>query len=168
LPIVNKQGAERLDKIKTARENVQTILEQMMQVLPADPRERLTKAPEIYLSQVFQTSSMRTAFRTFNLAAYQHLGALAGGMGTGFRMYAKAMEDAKKNDIPSLNDTVETAINKLNNLLALFNDVEKPLVNYGYKDIKGPLGRVAATNADSTSDPEANALRQIYNQHIKK
>jgi hypothetical protein len=154
IPIVNSKGAQRLDTIKTARLNVQTILDQMLQILPADPRERLTKAPEIFLSQVFQTNSMRGAFHTFSLAAYQHLGALAGGQGTGFRQYAKALEDAKKYDIPTMNDSVETAIQKLNNLLALFDDVEKPLINYGYRDIKGPLGRVAAVHADSTqADP---------------
>lgn len=145
--IVSKDQADALQEIDNARLNQRSILGQISGILPKDPTGRILAAPGTKLAQVFQTEDHKSAFNSWRTAAIQALRATAGSKG--LRINQAEIAQAIENDIPTLNDTLGTAQQKVKNIETMLENAEQSIL---VRD------RSATT---STTDPAASAAKKL-------
>jgi hypothetical protein len=120
---VNKDVAGMLSDLDTARQNQQTMLGLVESKLPKDAAGRLLKGPANTIEKLAQSDPELGAMGTFRNAAIQSMRAVAGSKG--LRINQAEVQLAIDNDIPKPTDTLDTARNKLTNLAAFMENIEK-------------------------------------------
>lgn len=144
---VNKDTAGMLSDLDTARQNQQTMLQLVESKLPKDAAGRLLKGPANTIEQLAQMDPQLAAIGTFRNAAIQSMRAVAGAKG--LRINQAEVQLAIDNDIPKLTDTLDTARQKLANLSAFMDNIEKAHL---VRD------RSALTGTSALPQPPAGAL----------
>src|SRR6185369_2571254 len=123
IPVVDKDTAEMLRDLDTARANQAFMLKAIENKLPKDAAGRAIVGPANKLKQIGQLDPDLAATGTFRNAAIQSMRALAGSRG--LRINQAEINMAQENDIPKPTDTVEVARKELQNILTLLDNTEK-------------------------------------------
>jgi hypothetical protein len=126
IPVVNKETANSLEEIDTAKQNLQYMNDQIGKKLAAGAGERLWYGPKNTLQKISQDDPDFGAIGTYRNAAIQAMRAVAGAKG--LRINKAEVQLAIDNDIPSLTDTLPVAQAKLRNMDAFLNDSENSLL----------------------------------------
>jgi hypothetical protein len=126
IPTVSKEDSETLKVIDNARLNQRDLLAEVQTMLPKDATGRVVGAPGRKLSTLFQTDAQRAAFGAWRSAAIQTLKATAGAKG--LRINQAEIAQAITNDIPTIDDTLETATQKVSNINKMLDNAELPIV----------------------------------------
>jgi hypothetical protein len=129
----NDKTIDKLHSVQGARTNLQAMLNQAAEILPATPAERILKAPGIAGSIAFQNNPVRSAWKTWRIQAIKQLTAIAGGMGSGMRINQAEIMQAVKNDIPTEYDTLPVAVQKINNVMAMLDRNEDPYLSQDFR-----------------------------------
>jgi hypothetical protein len=137
---------DKLHNVEGARTNLQAMLNQAAEILPATPQERVLKAPGIAGSIAMQTNPTRSAWKTWRIQAIKQLTAIAGGMGSGLRINQAEIMQAVKNDIPTEYDTLPVATAKINNVLAMLDRNEDPYLSQDWRQ-PARVGNMTPQNA---------------------
>ncbi len=141
---VNKDTASMLSDLDTARQNQQTMMKLIESKLPKDAAGRFLKGPANKLEALMQSDSDLASMGTFRNAAIQSMRAVAGSKG--LRINQAEVQLAIDNDIPKLSDTLDTAKQKLANLSAFMDNVEKSHLVRDRSAVTG--GRPTTTPSD--------------------
>jgi hypothetical protein len=123
---VGKEEADAVTSIDTARLNQQALLNQIKDSLPTGPGGRIIAAPGTALSKVFQTNEQKSAFNTWRGTAVETMRAIAGSKG--LRFNKDLLEQSIASDIPTLNDTLAVAQQKLKNINLQLDNVENSIL----------------------------------------
>jgi hypothetical protein len=148
IPAISTHGVDKLKRIQDALGNIDSMLAQAESIMPGGPTERIRDFGKRRMSAILQTNDMRAAWGTWRISAIQQLTALAGGMGSGFRINQAEIMQAVKNDIPTLNDTYAVALRKANNIRTMLKNTEMPIIRNDWRNAA----------QDSSSVPQGNVI----------
>jgi hypothetical protein len=153
------QNASAVKNVDTARLNFQGIKEMLVDTgkLPTDPTGRFTTGLSNKLGQYFQTQPDLAAFNAWREAAIQGVKALAGA-GSNYRISMPMINLTVANDIPSLDDTVGTAQDKLSIVNRMLDDAIAPILVRNQATYKAPP--VVGGGAAKTSQTQATQQLQ--------
>lgn len=134
LPALGKDQVYELRDIEGARRNLDAVLGAAHQILPADAAERAARSPGIKLQALLQTNAKRAAFNAWRTSAIKALRATTGSKS--FRMTQSEVNLAIKNDIPTIYDTYEVALEKFNTLNTLLDNAQEPLISRNWNKVQ--------------------------------
>jgi hypothetical protein len=126
IPVVNKDQADALSQIDTAKANQQYMLDVLSKKLASGAPERLWYGPANTIEKMAQSDPEMAAVGTFRNAAIQSMRAVAGAKG--LRINQAEIEMAIDNDIPKLTDTLPVAQAKLKNLQQFLENNEQSML----------------------------------------
>jgi hypothetical protein len=126
IPVVNKDQADALSQIDTAKANQQYMIDAIGKKLASGAPGRLWYGPANTIERMAQTDPEMAAVGTFRNAAIQSMRAVAGSKG--LRINQAEIEMAIDNDIPKLTDTLPVAQAKLRNLQQFLENNEQSML----------------------------------------
>jgi hypothetical protein len=124
LTVVDKATGDTLRAADTARLNLEAMWGQIQSKLPKDASGRVIAGPGNRLKQYFQSDADVAAFNSWRAGAIQAVQALV-ERGMGFRLNQAEINMIMQNDMPQVTDTVQTAKQRVDNVLKLLDDKEK-------------------------------------------
>jgi hypothetical protein len=122
IPVADKDTANVLTEIDTAKQNLQSMLAPIAKKLAATPGSRFWVAPGNTLGKFMQTDPDLASVGTYRNAAIQTMRAVAGSRG--LRINRAEVQLAIDNDIPQLTDTLPTAQARIRDLMTFLNNSE--------------------------------------------
>jgi hypothetical protein len=152
LPILDANEGSQLRDIQTARLGIDTVFNKIKRLLPADAAQRASQYGPRKMSELLQTSAQRAAYKSLWGTAIRLLRAQAGSKS--FRMTRSEIDRAVGSDIPTLNDTFDTASQKLQNANDLLNNAETPIVTRNWSK-SGAGSSVSANPLDPNTKSQA-------------
>jgi hypothetical protein len=139
LPYLNKDQAFDIGEIEKARRNQQDFAAKILPLLPRDAAGRIIQGPMNKLSAYFQTNpALAASFKDYIGPAIQQLRAIAGSKN--LRMNKAEIDRVFTNDVPAIDDTLDVALQKL-------NDIGRFLYN-GERNLLPPAVGQVRTTAD--------------------
>lgn len=126
VPLADKNQADAIENIDTARQNLQYMLDTVGKKLASGAPERLWYGPANTLERIAQSDPDIAAMGTYRNAAIQTMRAVAGSKG--LRINRAEVQLAIDNDIPKATDTLPVAQAKLKNLNAFLDNQENSLL----------------------------------------
>jgi len=127
LPYLNKEQAFDINEIEKARQNQAAFANQILPLLPRDASGRLIQGPLNKLSAYLQTNpALAASFKDYIGPAIQQLRALAGSKG--LRMTKDEINRVFANDVPQLDDTLDVALQKLNDIGRFLHIAERQVL----------------------------------------
>jgi hypothetical protein len=151
---VNKDVSGMLSDLDTARQNQQTMMSLIESKLPKDASGRLLKGPLNSIEKLSQSDPELASMGTFRNAAIQSMRAVAGSKG--LRINQAEVQLAIDNDIPKLSDTLDTARQKLANLSAFMENIEKAHLIRDRSQVTGTSAAHGTATGSASSGPFAN------------
>jgi hypothetical protein len=159
LIVAGPQEMQALQNIQSTRLTMDKVFNQVQDLLPKDWQDRIQQTPGITMAQLLQTDPVRGAFRAWREQAIKQVRAVA-GPGSNYRLTQAQIELAIKNDIPQLNDTWDTARQRLKNLSDMLDSSEEPILSRDWRQLSANVPR--GTAAESTG--KAAAIAAIRKQ----
>jgi hypothetical protein len=142
LPYLDKTSADLQNNVETTRQNMTNILSTLEGVSPQGPISRVAEYPQRMLSSIFQTNDQVASFAAYRSAAIQALRSMAGAKG--LRINQAEIMQSVNNDIPTINDTIDTAKSKIAKVNSMLDSQEKGLFgSQYYKPTSGAAGASA-------------------------
>lgn len=127
--VVDKDTAQGLRDIKTAKDNQQSMMDMLNGKLADNPVSRLFVAPENKLKQIGQIDPNLAATGTFLGPAIANLRAVAGAKN--FRITKAEIDAAMQNFVPLATDTIDTARAKMAALGHFMDNKERAALGTG-------------------------------------
>lgn len=127
VPVVSKEEGSSLKAADTARLNLTNMWRQIQKSLPRDAGGRILVGPQNQLAKVFRTSPQIAAFNSWRAGAIQAVQALV-ERGMGFRLNQAEINLIMQNDLPQLGDTIQTAKQRIDNVLRLLENKEAAIL----------------------------------------
>lgn len=147
LPVVNKDTAGILEEIDVTKQNLDLMMETLKPHLAAGAAGRPFTAVGNTIQSALQTSDELSAVGTYRNAAIQAMRTVAGAKG--LRINRAEIELAIQNDIPKITDTVGAAQQKLKNMNAFLENMEKAhLVKDRSASPTGPINNLKSKSID--------------------
>lgn len=166
---VGKDQMKVLEDIQGARGNAQKIMESIGPMLSKTPLERYTTGLRNRFGRIFQTNGTLGGYRTWRGSAIRALRAAAGS--GGLRLNQAEINLAVKNDIPDEMDTIDTANQKIQNLVDMLDSAEDPLTTHDWRTLTpggGMPGRTSgAGSAGAPAAPGAAKATQADRDFVK-
>lgn len=141
LPALDAAGKTKLQNLTTAYQNMLNMLNATQDILPQKGGlGKLLAAGPITVSSIFQLGQKgeeRASWQRWGSEAIQLLSALAGGPGSNLRINQQEIATIRK-ALPTLYDTVPTAVRKINGIMQMIEARAKPLITNDWtpEDIK--------------------------------
>jgi len=157
----DQKTMDKLHNVEGARTNLQAMANQAAEILPPDWKSRIGQYGGITLSNVLHTNPTRSAFNTWRIQAIKQLTAIAGGMGSGLRVNQAEILQAVKNDIPTIHDDLPTAMQKINNVLAMLDRNEDPYLSQDWRKEPSVGTITPQTGGAQAEKPKGPGVRVI-------
>jgi hypothetical protein len=143
-PISDNSQITTLQSIDTSRMNLQSLLSDTNGILPQDAVKRATQSPGRKINDFLQNKNDQQAFDQYTLAAAKILKTISG---MNVRMNKDTVKEAQK-FMPSRNDTMQEARDKVSKLQTMLNNAEAPITQMDMTRTTGQGANLSSSSTD--------------------